>query len=143
MVIYFFDEHCFSNFMLFCYLKRREGSQVGVVVISRASHLYDPGSSPKLRTWAEICRSQSDLKDFSSGILVFLPLQIRLSHQELSCRAIKDKPLARKNGQPLPLQLALNKVYIYLIYANDKRRRSYFDVSCKYRNYKFGRCKAS
>ena len=30
----------------FCDEKEWEGSQVGVVVISRASHLYDPGSSP-------------------------------------------------------------------------------------------------
>ena len=54
--------------------------QVGVVVISRAFHLYDPaGSIPRLGTWAEICRSQSDSEGFSPGTPVFLPLQIRLS----------------------------------------------------------------
>ena len=33
-------------------------SQVGIVVISHASHLYDPGLSPGLCMWAEICLSQ-------------------------------------------------------------------------------------
>ena len=66
------------------------GSQVGVVVISRTSHLWDPGSSPAgLRTWAEICRSQSDFEGFSPGTPVFLSLQIRLSRHDLSRRAIK------------------------------------------------------
>ena len=65
------------------------GSQVGIVVISRASHLYDPESNPGLRTWAEICRSQSDSEGFSPGTPVFLPLQIRLSCQDLSRRAIQ------------------------------------------------------
>ena len=31
------------------------GSQVGVAVITRASHLCNAGSTPGLRTWAEIC----------------------------------------------------------------------------------------
>ena len=53
------------------------GSQVGVAVISCASHIYDPGSSPGLRTWAEICRFQSDAEGFSPGTTVFLPLQSR------------------------------------------------------------------
>ena len=52
------------------------GSQVGEVFINRASHLYDPGSSPGLRTWADICQSQSHPEGFSSGTAVFLPLQI-------------------------------------------------------------------
>ena len=65
------------------------GNQVGVVIISHASHLYYPGLNPGLRTWAEICRSQSDSEGFSPGTPVFLPLQIRLSHQHLSHRAIK------------------------------------------------------
>ena len=66
----------------------------------------------RVRTCAEICRSQSDSEGFSLGTPVFLPVQIRLSRQDLSRRAIKHKPLARKNGQPLPLQLTLNKVFI-------------------------------
>ena len=53
---------------------------------------------------------------FSPGTPVFLPLQIRLLRQDLSRRAIKHQPLARKNGQPLPSQLTLNKVFIYLFY---------------------------
>ena len=54
-----------------------------------ALHLYDPGSIPGLRMWAEICRSQSESEGFSPGTLVFLPLQIRLSFQDLSRSAIK------------------------------------------------------
>ena len=50
------------------------GSQVGVGVISRASHLYDLGLTPGLRTWAEICQSQFDSEGFSLGTPVFLPL---------------------------------------------------------------------
>ena len=49
------------------------GSQVGVVVITRASHLYDPGSPPGVRMWAEICPSLSDSEGFSPGTPVFLP----------------------------------------------------------------------
>ena len=49
----------------------------------------DPGSSPGLRTWAEIYRSQSDSEGFSPGTPVFLPPQIRLSRQDLSRQAIK------------------------------------------------------
>ena len=55
-----------------------KGSQVGAVVIIRASHLYDPGSNPVLRTWAEICQSQSGSEGFSPGTPVFLPRQNRL-----------------------------------------------------------------
>ena len=64
-------------------------TQVGVVVITRAYHPYDPGSTPGLSTWAEICQSQSDSKGFSLGTPVFLPLQIRLFRQDPSHRAIK------------------------------------------------------
>ena len=53
------------------------------MVISRVLHLYDPGSNPRL------CRSQSDSEGFSPGTPVFLPLQIRLSRQDLSRLAIK------------------------------------------------------
>ena len=49
------------------------GSQVGVVVITRASHLYDPGSTPGVRMWADICPSLSDSESFSPGTPVFLP----------------------------------------------------------------------
>ena len=49
------------------------GSQVGVEVIIRASHLYDAGSNPGLRMWAEVCRSQSDFEGFSPGTSFFLP----------------------------------------------------------------------
>ena len=42
------------------------------MVIIRASHLYDPGWNPGFRTWAEICRSQSDFEGFSPGTPVFL-----------------------------------------------------------------------
>ena len=65
------------------------GSQVGMVVISRASHLYDPSSIPGLRMLAEIFWSQSDSESFSPGTPVFLPQQIQLSRQDLSRRAIK------------------------------------------------------
>ena len=41
-----------------------KGSQAGVVVIIHASHLYDPGSNPCLRMWAEICQFQSDFEGF-------------------------------------------------------------------------------
>ena len=51
------------------------GSQeVGVVVISHTSYLYNLGSSSGLRTRGEICQSQSDAKGFSSGILQFSSL---------------------------------------------------------------------
>ena len=49
----------------------------------------------------------TDSEGFSPGTPVFLPLQSRLSRQDLSRRAIKQ-PLAMKNGQPLPSQLTLN-----------------------------------
>ena len=54
--------------------------------------LFAPPTSTtqdRVRTWAEICRSQSDSEGFSLGTPVFLPLQIRLSRQDLSGRAIK------------------------------------------------------
>ena len=74
-----------------CYQTSRtqiEGERINVaqflvVVISRTSH------QDRVRTWAEICRSQSDSEGFSPGTPVFLPLQIRLSRQDLSRRAIK------------------------------------------------------
>ena len=53
------------------------------------THFYDPGSNPGLRTLAEICLSQSDADGFSPDTLVFLPLQIQLSRQDLSRQAIK------------------------------------------------------
>ena len=48
-------------------------SQVGVVIIIRASHLYDPRSTPGVRMWAEICPSLSDSESFSPGTPVILP----------------------------------------------------------------------
>ena len=53
--------------------KALQGSQVGVVVITRASHLYNPGSTPGVRMWAEICPSLSESEGFSMGTPVFLP----------------------------------------------------------------------
>ena len=64
-------------------------SQVGVVVTSRIFPLYDLRSNPGLRTWAEICRSQSDSEGFCPGTPAFLPLQIRFLHQDPSRRAIE------------------------------------------------------
>ena len=65
--------------------------------------------------WAETYRFQSDSEGFSPCTLVFLPLQIRLlRHHDLTRKAIKHKPLARKNRQPLPSQLTLNKISYYL-----------------------------
>ena len=55
------------------YFMKYMGSQVGVVVITRTSHLYKPGSNPGVRMWAEICPSLSDSEDFSPGTPVFLP----------------------------------------------------------------------
>ena len=49
------------------------GSEVGIVGITRASHLYNPGSTPRVRMWVEICPSVSDFEGFSPGTLVFLP----------------------------------------------------------------------
>ena len=63
------------------------GSQVGVVVIIRASHLYNSGSNPGLRMWAEICRSQSDFKGFSLGTPVFLP-QPKIDSQLISSAVV-------------------------------------------------------
>ena len=45
------------------------------MVIRRAFHLYDPGSIPGLRMWAEICRSQSNSEGFSPGTPIFLPMK--------------------------------------------------------------------
>ena len=44
------------------------GSQFGVVVIRLASATRD-----RVRTWAEICRSQSNAEGFSPGTPVFVP----------------------------------------------------------------------
>ena len=44
--------------------KDHQLSQIGIVVISRAFHLFHPGSIPTLHTWAEICRSQPDSEGF-------------------------------------------------------------------------------
>ena len=52
----------------------------------------------RVRTWAEICQSQSNSEGFSPGTRIFFPLQIRFSRQDLSRRAFKHYPLARKNG---------------------------------------------
>ena len=76
------------------------------MVISRTPNLYDSGSSPGLRTWAEIYRPQSDSQDFSLGTPVVLPLQIQLSYQYQSRQA--SKYYAMWNTQPLPLQMTLN-----------------------------------
>ena len=54
-------------------IKLNKGSQVGVVVITRASHFYDPGSTPAVRMWAEIYSSLSDSEGFSPCTPVFLP----------------------------------------------------------------------
>ena len=47
-----------------------------------------PPLRPGIDKWAEVFRSQSDSEGFSPGSPVFLPLQIRLSRQDLSRRAI-------------------------------------------------------
>ena len=73
----------------YCLPRETFTSQVGVVVISRASHLYVLGLSSGLHTWAEIGRSQSGAKGFSPVTLVFLAQQIQLSRQDLSRQAIK------------------------------------------------------
>ena len=49
------------------------GSQVGIAVIIRISHLCGPGIESWTLMWAEICRSLSDSEGFSPGTLVFLP----------------------------------------------------------------------
>ena len=66
----------------------------------------------RLCTWAVICRSQSDSEGYSRSTPIFLPLQIWLARQDLSRRASKHYPLARKNGQPLPLHLTFQKISI-------------------------------
>ena len=69
---------CWKNCLIFIIiwifnLCFTEGSQIGGVVTSPAFHLYNPVSISRLRTWAEICRSQFDCKGFSLGAPVFLP----------------------------------------------------------------------
>ena len=96
---------------LSCLISVNSRSQVGVVVISRASHLYDPGSSPHVGWDLSI---SIWLRGFSFGFSSFPPSG--LSCQDLSCRAIKHQPLARKNGQLLPSQLTLNKVFIIYLF---------------------------
>ena len=54
------------------------GSQCGRVVTLAPLTSVDPGSNPGLRTWTEICRSQSDSEGFSRGTPVYLPQQNRL-----------------------------------------------------------------
>ena len=61
---------------------------------------------------AKIYRSRSDAEGFSPDTRVFLPLKIDFHANIVSRRAIKHQPLARKNAQPLPSQLTLNKVII-------------------------------
>ena len=56
------------------------------------------------------------LRVFFPSTLVFLLLQIPLSRQDLSRRAIEHKPLARKNRQPLLSQLMLNKEVRLIMY---------------------------
>ena len=62
-------------------------SQVGIVVISHAFHLYDPGSNPGFRMWAEICRSQSDLEGFSR-VLRFSSLSQKSTDSQLIPSAV-------------------------------------------------------
>ena len=69
-------------------------SQVGVIVISSRLPPLRPGIMYWACAWVEICRSQFDFEGFAVGTPVFLPLQIRLSGQDLSRRAIKCQPLA-------------------------------------------------
>ena len=66
-------------------------SFLGGVRLGQWSSVAPPTSTTRdrARTWAEICWSQSDSEGFSPGTPVFLPLQIRLSRQNLSRRAIK------------------------------------------------------
>ena len=97
------------------------GSQVGLVVISLSRPSPPPSPPlpplrPRIEPWAPhvVCdlSISISLPWFSPGTPVFLPPQIWLSRQDLSRRAIKHWPLARKNGQPLPSQLMLIKVFI-------------------------------
>ena len=48
-------------------------SQVGIVVITRTSHLCDLGSTPGLCTWTEICNISGLLLGFFSGYSGFPP----------------------------------------------------------------------
>lgn len=57
--------------------------------------------------------SQFGSEGFCPRAPVFLSLQNWISRQDLSRRAFKHLPLARKNGQQLPAQLRLNKVFKY------------------------------
>ena len=56
-------------------------------------------------------------RGFFSWYYSFPPSANLTSRQDLSRRAIKHYCLARKNGQQLPSQLTLNKVYIYLFWC--------------------------
>ena len=62
----------------------------GVMLVQWSSVAPSTSSTrDRVRTWAEICWSQSDSEGFSPGTPVFIPQQIRLSRQDLSRRAIK------------------------------------------------------
>ena len=80
-----FFEQCMLYLPILYFLE----SLVDLVVISRAFHLYDLGSSLRLCMEADICLSQSDSVGFSLGTPVFLPLQILLLYQDLNRRAVK------------------------------------------------------
>ena len=76
--------------------KYRTVKKVGIVVIIRAFHLYDPGSNPGLCMSAEICRSQSDFEGFSPRTPVFLP-QPKIDSQLIPsavvlCSEVADGP---------------------------------------------------
>ena len=86
------------------------------VRLTQCSSVAPSTSMTRDRFSSSACGLRSVNLNLTPGTPVFLPLQIRLSHKDLSCRAIsdyKDQLLARKKWQPLPLQLTLNKVFIY------------------------------
>ena len=87
--------------------------------IQLASSVTSSTSIPRLRIWAENCRSLYPSEGFSLGTPIFLSRSLPnfdFALQDLSRRAIKHQPLARKNGQPLSSQLTLNKVFLFFIY---------------------------
>ena len=86
---------------------RKPMSQVGVVVITRASDLYDSGSTPGVRMWAEICPSLSDFEGVSPGTPVFLPrltLCSEVTHDPYSgSQRLLNMLLVRPRWAALPL----------------------------------------
>ena len=71
--------------MFFCGIRLAYWSSVA----PSTGRLYDPGSIPRLRMWAEMCGDLNDSEGFSLGTPVFLALQSRLSLQYLRRRTIK------------------------------------------------------